>query len=61
MREIGCWKRGKRRRCGTGIGVGLGVAEEVAPELFGSEQVMWLDRLEREHDNLRAALEWASR
>jgi len=27
--------------------------------LFGAEQVRWFDRLEREYDNLRAALSWA--
>ena len=37
----------------------LGVAEEAATELFGSEQVMWLDRLDRDHENLRAALAWS--
>ena len=36
----------------------LEVAEESEPYLWGSEQVTWLNQLEIEHDNLRAALEW---
>jgi predicted ATPase/class 3 adenylate cyclase/tetratricopeptide (TPR) repeat protein len=37
----------------------LGLAEEAEPHLAGAEQGVWLDGLEREHDNFRAALEWS--
>ena len=47
----------RRSRCPPGWAVGL--AEEAERNLDGFEQAAWLDRLERELDNLRAALEWA--
>ena len=37
----------------------LDLAERSAPLLQGAEQRQWLDHLERDHDNLRAAISWA--
>ncbi len=37
----------------------LRLLEEAEAHLEGAEQAVWLERLEREHDNLRAALQWA--
>ncbi len=37
----------------------LALAQEAAPELSRPDQRAWLERLEREHDNMRAALDWS--
>jgi predicted ATPase/DNA-binding CsgD family transcriptional regulator len=37
----------------------LALAESAESRLRGPEQHVWLDRLEREHDNIRAALSWS--
>lgn len=37
----------------------LAVAEKTRPNLFGPDPGLWLDRLDREQDNIRAALAWS--
>jgi non-specific serine/threonine protein kinase len=37
----------------------LALAEEAQSQLTGKEQARWLERLDIEHDNLRAALAWS--
>jgi predicted ATPase/DNA-binding CsgD family transcriptional regulator len=36
----------------------LTLTEQAEPALMGAEQVIWLERLDHEHGNLRAALQW---
>jgi predicted ATPase/DNA-binding CsgD family transcriptional regulator len=54
LKESG--EAGQVRRRHAGWFVAL--AEEAEPHLKGHQQVAWLERLEREHDNLRAAMRW---
>jgi predicted ATPase/DNA-binding SARP family transcriptional activator/DNA-binding CsgD family transcriptional regulator len=37
----------------------LTIGEEAEPQLSGAQQQEWAERLEEEHDNLRAALSWS--
>jgi predicted ATPase/class 3 adenylate cyclase/DNA-binding CsgD family transcriptional regulator len=37
----------------------LALAEEMGPRVEGGDEVVWLDRLDGDIDNLRAALDWA--
>ncbi|HJR80925.1 MAG TPA: tetratricopeptide repeat protein [Anaerolineales bacterium] len=39
----------------------MALAEEAKEKFSGPEQILWLDRLEEDNDNLRAALEWSLR
>ena len=35
-------------------------AEQLEPKIKGNDQLQWLKRLDKEHDNLRAALAWSA-
>jgi hypothetical protein len=48
---VGIRRRSRNRR---------NLAEGTGPHLTGAEQVVWLERLEREYENLRAALQWSA-
>ena len=37
----------------------VALAQQAQPHLFGPRRKEWLDRLEEDHDNFRAALDWA--
>jgi tetratricopeptide (TPR) repeat protein len=37
----------------------IALGEQATPHFRGAEQLVWLDRLETEHDNLRSALRWS--
>ncbi len=39
----------------------LALAEEAAPKLRGAQQLEWLQRLDKEHENLRTSLDWGLR
>ena len=39
----------------------LALAEQAEARLESADQVHWMNRLEQEHDNLRAALEWSKK
>jgi len=51
--EAGEWRARQALWC-------LAVAERAEPELTGRHQRLWLERLQAEHDNLQAALAWAT-
>ncbi|GAC1617168.1 MAG: hypothetical protein NVS4B11_06050 [Ktedonobacteraceae bacterium] len=38
----------------------LRFSEKAESELHGAQQMLWLERLEREHENIRAAMQWST-
>ena len=52
---------GRRRPCGTSPGVLSRPGGRSRPALAGTRGLEWLERLDAEADNLRSALDWASR
>src|SRR5574341_38956 len=55
LKAAGEWESARRAH----LRYFLGLAEQAEAELTGPRQSPWLDRLEIEHDNLRAALSWS--
>ena len=59
-RRRGCRKLGESSRAGAQhLRWFLDLAERAEPEQRSADQTLWLDRLEMEHENLTAALEWS--
>jgi hypothetical protein len=49
----------KPRTSAASRGVRRTLSEEAEPDLRREDHIRWLDRLEEENDNIRAALDWA--
>jgi predicted ATPase/DNA-binding winged helix-turn-helix (wHTH) protein len=67
LETIRHYARDRLRESGEDVGVQRqhlayfgAMAEEAEPQLVGSDQRVWFDRLETERDNLRSALSWSS-
>jgi tetratricopeptide (TPR) repeat protein len=56
--ELSAESEAIRRRHATFF---LALAEQAEARLESADQVHWMNRLEQEHDNLRAALEWSKK
>ena len=63
VREFGWsgWRRAARRQppADRHAGFFLDLAERAGPEIVETGDPAWLDLIDREHDNLRAALAWS--